>query len=607
MKCFWSREPKTSATQFFTGSVPASSSSAEKKDNGVLVNEAPVYELDAVLPSVDNENAAPVDAAPIQAGVRKVEEAAQTWSRAHIVLAYILIWIILFTDALQQNMSGTLTPYVTSSFSTHSLTAATGVMASVIGGLAKLPLAKVLDIWGRPQGFAMSVVILDLGLIMMAACQDVKGFAAAQVFYWVGFNGLTYSLQIFIADTSALEMRALAFAFSTSPFLATTFAGGPLATAFMRGPGWRWAFGTFSVVTPLVCAPLMALFAYNGKPEEDKEGEQAIPAPERTFLQSLKHYAIEFDLFGMLLVLAGLALFLLPFSIYSYQKLQWRSPMILTFLGLGVFFLVAFAIYEKYWAPITLIPFELLTDRTVLGSCAASGAVFVSFFIWDNFFTSFLQVVNGLSMTQASYVANIYNLGTCFFSFVIGALVRCTGRFKWLALWFGVPVNALGLGLMIHFRQPNTPVGFVVMCQILISFAGGAMVICDQMALMASVPHQYLAVGLALENMFANIGGGIGASIAAGIWTGIFPKKLEQYLPATVSKSERAKIYGDLAVQLSFEKGSPIRVAIEHAYGDAQRYMLIAATAIMGVAFVAVLVWKDLRVKDMSKARIQAH
>ena len=39
-----------------------------------------------------------------------------------------------------------LTTYVTSDFSLHSLTSATGVMSSIIGGLTKLPLAKLIDI-----------------------------------------------------------------------------------------------------------------------------------------------------------------------------------------------------------------------------------------------------------------------------------------------------------------------------------------------------------------------------------------------------------------------------------------------------------------------------
>lgn len=96
------------------------------------------------------------------------------------------IWIIYFVNAMQQTSTGSLTPYVTSSFYDHSLTATTSVMASIIGGLTSLPLSKIIDIWGRPQGFVLMVTVLTLGLIMMAACNNVQTYAAAQVFYWVG-------------------------------------------------------------------------------------------------------------------------------------------------------------------------------------------------------------------------------------------------------------------------------------------------------------------------------------------------------------------------------------------------------------------------------------
>lgn len=80
-----------------------------------------------------------------------------------------------------------MTPYITSAFQEHSLTALTGVFSSLIGGLIKLPLAKVLDIWGRAEGFAIMVVCLTVGIIMMAVCNNVQTYAAAQVFYWVGY------------------------------------------------------------------------------------------------------------------------------------------------------------------------------------------------------------------------------------------------------------------------------------------------------------------------------------------------------------------------------------------------------------------------------------
>lgn len=87
---------------------------------------------------------------------------------------------------MHSSMSFTLSAYVTSSFREHGLTATTNVFASLIGGLFRLPLAKILDIWGRPQGFTLVTFFLVIGLVMMAACQNVETYAAAQVFYWIG-------------------------------------------------------------------------------------------------------------------------------------------------------------------------------------------------------------------------------------------------------------------------------------------------------------------------------------------------------------------------------------------------------------------------------------
>ena len=87
---------------------------------------------------------------------------------------------------MQQQISFAFSPYVTSAFQLHSLTATTSIMSGIIGGLVKLPLAKILDIWGRPQGFALMIFCLTIGLIMMAGCRNVETYAAAQVFYWVG-------------------------------------------------------------------------------------------------------------------------------------------------------------------------------------------------------------------------------------------------------------------------------------------------------------------------------------------------------------------------------------------------------------------------------------
>jgi hypothetical protein len=177
-----------------------------------------------------------------------------------------------------------------------------------------------------------------------------------------------------------------------------------------------------------------------------------------------------------------------------------------------------------------------------------------------------------------------------------------TGRFKWIARNVGLPVATLGVGLMIHFRQPTQSITGVIFCQILIAFSGGALVITEQIAVMASTDHQYLAVILAIEGMMSSIGGGIGSSIASTIWTGVFPVKLSEYLPDE-SQGNFAEIYARLDIQLQYARGTPTRTAIARAYGDAQRCMCTAATAVLAIGIVAILVWKDLRVSDFKQTK----
>lgn len=182
----------------------------------------------------------------------------------------IRIWIIAFVDSLEQGMSPSLSTYVTSDFKIHSLTSATSIMSTIIAGLTKLPLAKLIDIWGRPQGYIAMVGSLTLGLILMAVCNNVKLYAAAQIFYWMGHNGTEYVISVFIADTSRLKNRGLMFAFLSSPFIITSWISGPLAAAYLKvkvidgqqvttGIGWRWAYGTFAILVPIVSLPLFVL------------------------------------------------------------------------------------------------------------------------------------------------------------------------------------------------------------------------------------------------------------------------------------------------------------------------------------------------------------
>lgn len=346
----------------------------------------------------------------VQAGVQSIEAVTTVWTKQALWSAFALIWAIYFVDSMQQGATGALTPWVTSKFQHHSLTPTVNVMSNIIGGVFKLTLAKVLDVFGRPQGYLLSIIFTTLGLAMMAACNNVETYAAAQVFYYVGNNGLGYSLSVFLADSSSLRNRGLIFAYSSSPYMVTTWLSGPISEAFLKGPGWRWGFGVFAMITPIVTLPLFFLFMhYNNKAKD----LGLIPErnSKRTAYESLLYYCREWDAVGLIMLSAGITMFLLPFNLYSYQKDGWRSPIIIGLLVSGIVLIIGFAIWERWFAKVTFIPYSLLMDRTVLGANILAASTFVSFYAWDSYFVSFLQVVNGLSVTQSSYVAQIYSVG----------------------------------------------------------------------------------------------------------------------------------------------------------------------------------------------------
>ncbi|KAH6840379.1 major facilitator superfamily domain-containing protein [Alternaria alternata] len=534
-----------------------------------------------------------------QAGVKAVQAAASVWTKYHLIGAYVIIWWIYFVTALQEVVVRAMNPYVTSAFRLHSLTAATGIMSSIIGGLSKIPLAKLLDMWGRPQGLLLSLFVWMVGYIMMASCQNVETYAAAQVFSSTGSQAVSYILTVFIADTSTLKNRALMLSFATSPYVITTWIGGPVAQSVLAGPGWRWAFGIFTIVIPVVVVPLAALVLFNDR----KARKQGLLEPRRIDWSpaAIKKFCIDIDAVGILILVAGMALFLLPFSLYSYQAEKWKSPMIIGMIVAGFVLLIAFPIWERFFAPVTFIPYKLLLDRTVFLAGVMFVFVYFNSAVWGSYFGSMLQVVWNLNVTTASYVQSIYRVVSCFWCLAaVGPAIRITGRFKWVAVFFALPIDILALGLMIHFRQPGTSVGYIVMTQIFTAVAGGTIVIAGELAMMAPSDHQHMAVIIAVLNLFCSIGSAVGSTVSAAIWTGTFYNNLVKNVPAGVNVAD---IYASLPNQLSYKWGSPERTGIAQSYADSQRLMLITSICMLSCALIAAAFWRDINVKNIKQVK----
>jgi hypothetical protein len=72
---------------------------------------------------------------------------------------------------------------------------------------------------------------------------------------------------------------------------------------------------------------------------------------------------------GLILIIAGFALVLLPLALQSYQYNGWGSATVISMLVIGGLSVAAFIVYEKYFARKSFIPFYLLKDKSVIGAC----------------------------------------------------------------------------------------------------------------------------------------------------------------------------------------------------------------------------------------------
>ncbi|ROW16226.1 hypothetical protein VPNG_01978 [Cytospora leucostoma] len=536
----------------------------------------------------------------LQYGVRDVEAVTLSWSRRSLIAVFLNIWLLYFVNAFQSSILSNLLPYVTSDFESHSLLNVIYIVADAISAAIYVPLSKVMDVWGRAQGFAFMTGLATLGLILMAACHNLPTFCAAYVFYTIGFGGMTYCVDVITADASQLKNRGLAYAFTSSPYIITAFAGAKASEDFYYKISWRWGFGCFAIILPFVAAPLFFVLKYNLKKAERK-GIPTRRESGRTILQSIWFYLIDFDIAGVIVFSAGLVVFLLPFDLADDAPNGWRTGYIIAMIVVGFSMLFVFAIYEWKFAPKPLIPLKFLANRTVVGACLLDATYQLSYYCWDGYFTSFLQVVNDLSISNAGYINNTFDVVSGVLLLLVGWVIRRTGRFKWL-LYIAVPLYVFTQGLMIYFRRPNQSVGYLVMCEVFISIGGSVFIIVEQLSILAAVDHQHVASALALLNVVGTVGDAIGAAICGAIWTNTFKKALKHYLPAD-ALNNLEDIYENLDTQLNYTVGTPERIGIQKAYGYSQTRMLAAGCGIMSLGFIWTMLIENINLTKVAQVK----
>lgn len=260
-----------------------------------------------------------------------------------------------------------------------------------------------------------------------------------------------------------------------------------------------------------------------------------------------------------------------------------------------------FATWERWLAPVPLLEWRLLTDRTIIGAVLLDATYQLSNYCWSYYLTSWLQVNNDLTISTANMVNNIFDVISGVLLLFLGWAIRATGRYKW-CLYIAIPLYILAQGLLIHFRHPNMSVGYQVMCQIFLAIGGSIFILVEQLSILAAVGHQHVATALALLNVVGTIGDSTGLTISTVIWQNTYMKALLRYLPESAMPNLN-NIYEDLVTQTSYPVGSPVRLAIQKAYAYSELRLLAVGCGIMVLAIPWTILIKDIDLKRKVQVR----
>lgn len=158
-----------------------------------------------------------------------------------------------------------------------------------------------------------------------------------------GYTGLQLLVTIIIADLTSLRHRALFTSLISLPYIINAFVGSKIAARIVgddTANGWRWGYGMFSIMVPVVLLPLIISLLWGERKAKKielvpKTENEVVKIDERPpIAKRILGYLLDMDLLGLMLLGVGLALLLIPITLSQKAVGGWNnSESFILFLG----------------------------------------------------------------------------------------------------------------------------------------------------------------------------------------------------------------------------------------------------------------------------------
>ncbi|KAF9895085.1 Siderophore transporter [Aspergillus nanangensis] len=508
-------------------------------------------------------------------GVKRIEVISAQLTLVARIFLFFGVFLIAYVYGLDGMTRFTFQATATSYFEKHSLLSTINVLRSVIAAAAQPTMAKIADVFGRTEVVLLSVVFYTIGTVVEAAATDMPTFCGGAVLYQIGYTGMMLLVEVLVGDLTSLRSRLLFSYIPAAPFIINTWISGNVTSAVLANSTWQWGIGMWAIIFPICAIPLAAsLFFGHYKAKRADPAAYLSSLPKVGWWQFTQELFWYLDTIGVLLLIAFLALILVPFTIAGASAEQWKTAKVLAPLIIGILIFPVWVIWERRCSH-PMVPFKLLKDRAVWGALGIAIMLNTAWAMQGEFLYTVLVVGFGESVTSATRIASLYSFASVITGCILGAIVLFVKRLKPFIV-AGTVLFMVAFGILIYFRggpDPSSHSG-VIGGQVLLGIAGGMFPYPAQASIQAATKHEHLAVITGVFLASYNIGSALGNTIAGAIWRQTLPGELLKNMGDAAAAT--AAFASPFEWIVDYPMGTPERDAVVASYRHTQRLLCIA-------------------------------
>ena len=432
-------------------------------------------------------------------------------SSRHIHLVMIALMTGVYLAALSSSVLATAQPNIVGEFGSQENIAWIFTGYLLTQTIATPILGKLSDIYGRKVVFQASIVLFVLFSVAAGFSQNMGQLVVLRALQGIGAGGLIALPMAISADIVPPKDRGRYQGYMSITFSLASISGPFVGGIFADHLSWRW---TFYVNLPIGLASMIAT-------------QRLLRVPLRPTRRPI-------DYLGAALMLGGLSPVLLALSIGG-KNIEWDSPAFAALMAIGVGFLVAFVWWEQR-AEEPLLPLRIFQNDIVRTCGIASIIVGLSMFGTSVLMSTFLQIVLGLSATEAGFLLISMFAGVTVGSISTGRIVTRTERYKRVMI-VGMVILTCGVASVTLLTSHSTR-WHVSACVFVVGLGQGAVM--PVMMLVAQNASEYRDMGVTTSTM--NFLRSIGSSIGSAVYGAVYAARLRSELRTNLSSEQLASV-----------------------------------------------------------------